>query len=78
MVWLGLASANVSDEEFVKIAKEEGGEGGIKVSDGRIVLHHRKCLSIFFSYLIHLFIIQNLKSLKKNSQIASNMTISTN
>ena len=77
MVWLGLASANVSDEEFVKIAKEEGGEGGIKVSDGRIVLHHRKCLSIFFSYLIHLFIIQNLKSLKKNSQIASNITIST-
>ena len=40
IVWLDLPKSGVESEEFVKIAAEED----LKVSDGRIVTHHRKSL----------------------------------
>ena len=38
MVWVDLKKARVKDEEFVRIAEEEG----VKVFDGRIVAHYRR------------------------------------
>lgn len=60
MVWLDLRSANVSGEEFVKIAKEEEREwegGIIKVADGRVVLHHRKDYFTTHSFIFIFFIV---------------------